>query len=76
MRFVSPFCLGFALLVGAVPGPALAQKEKKSEEEFVKEKPTIGDKLPDVAVYTPDGKEFQTSDLRGHYTVLTFGCLT
>ncbi len=76
MRFASPFCLGLALLVAAAPGSALAQKEKKSEEEFVKDKPAIGDKLPDATVYTPDGKEFRTADLRGHYTVLTFGCLT
>jgi len=76
MRFVALFGLAFALLVAAVPGAALAQKEKKSEEEFVKEKPTIGDKLPDLTVFTPDGKAFKTSELRGHYTVLTFGCLT
>ena len=69
--------LGLGLLVAAVlPGPAPAQPQKKSDEAFVKEKPAVGDKLPDLTVYTPDGKEVKTSDLRGRYVVLTFGCLT
>ena len=70
--------LGLGLLVAAVlPGPAPAQPQrKKSDEEFVKEKPAVGDKLPDLTVYTPDGQEVKTSDLRGRYVVLTFGCLT
>ncbi len=55
--------------------PASAQREKK-DEDFLKEKPVVGDMLPDVIVYDPAGKEFKTADLRGHYTVLTFGCLT
>jgi cytochrome oxidase Cu insertion factor (SCO1/SenC/PrrC family) len=63
-----------ALLVAFAPS-AFAQREKK-DEEFLKEKPVVGDQLPDLTVYTPDGKEFKTADLRGHYTVLTFGCLT
>ena len=63
-----------ALMVALAP-PAFAQREKK-DEEFLKEKPLVGDQLPDLTVYTPDGKEFKTADLRGHYTVLTFGCLT
>lgn len=67
---------GAAVLAAGISGPAAAQKEKKSDEEFVREKPAIGDALPDVTVYSPDGKEFKTADLRGHYTVLTFGCLT
>ena len=54
------------------PGPADQQKEK----QFLKESPLIGEPLPDVTVYLPDGEPFNTADLRGHYTVLTFGCLT
>jgi cytochrome oxidase Cu insertion factor (SCO1/SenC/PrrC family) len=73
MRFMTPFVLAFA--IAGTPAAVLAQ-QKKSEEDFVKEKPAIGDALPDVTVYSPDGKEFKTSELRGHYTVLTFGCLT
>jgi len=66
----------FALLATALPAVALAQQPRKSEEDFAKEKPAVGDPLPDLTVYSPDGKEVKTSSLRGHYTVLTFGCLT
>jgi cytochrome oxidase Cu insertion factor (SCO1/SenC/PrrC family) len=67
-----------AALLLAVAGPAaLAQREKgKSDEEFAAQKPAVGDTIPDLTVYDPSGKEVKTSDLRGHYTVLTFGCLT
>ena len=75
MKRLSLLVMG--LVVAALPVGAAAQPEKKrSEEDFVKEKPAVGDPLPDVTVYAPDGKEVKTSDLRGHYTVLTFGCLT
>jgi hypothetical protein len=57
------------------PSIALAQKEQR-EEEFLKAKPLVGDPVPDVTVYSPDGKEVKTSSLRGHHAVLTFGCLT
>jgi hypothetical protein len=58
------------------PDSAPAQRKKLEDEAYVAEKPTIGDKFPDVIVYTPDGKEVRTSDWKGHYAVLTFGCLT
>ena len=67
--------LSSAIILIAMVAPALAQKGK-SEEDFTKSKPAIGDTIPDVTVYDPSGKEVKTSDLRGHYTVLTFGCLT
>ncbi len=74
MRSTARFGLG--LLVAALSaGPALAQREKK-DEDFLEEKPAVGESLPDLTVYSPDGKEFKTADLRGHYTVLSFGCLT
>jgi cytochrome oxidase Cu insertion factor (SCO1/SenC/PrrC family) len=63
-------------LTAAIPALASAQQQKRNDADFVKEKPAIGEVLPEVSVYSPDGKEFRTSDLRGHYTVLTFGCLT
>ena len=76
MRYFSRFGLGL-LVATLLSGPqlALAQKEKK-DEDFLVEKPAVGEMLPDVTVYSPDGKEVKTADLRGHYTVLTFGCLT
>ncbi len=35
-----------------------------------------GQELPEVSVFTADGKPFSTAELRGRYTVLVFGCLT
>jgi len=64
-----------ALFAAPLPTAALAQP-KKGDADFVKEKPAVGDTIPDLTVYDPSGKEVKTSDLRGHYTVLTFGCLT
>ena len=72
----------FALMlpVAALPAGAAAQPPKKgkekSEEAFVKEKPAVGDTIPELTVYSPDGKEVKTTDLRGQFVVLTFGCLT
>jgi cytochrome oxidase Cu insertion factor (SCO1/SenC/PrrC family) len=75
MRLMSRFV--FALLAAALPATALAQpKKKENEENFVKEKPAVGDALPDLTVYSPDGKEVKLSSLRGSHVVLTFGCLT
>jgi cytochrome oxidase Cu insertion factor (SCO1/SenC/PrrC family) len=65
-----------SILAVVIAAPASAQKDRQSDEDFVREKPAVGEMLPDVVVYSPDGKEFKTADLRGHYTVLTFGCLT
>jgi cytochrome oxidase Cu insertion factor (SCO1/SenC/PrrC family) len=67
---------GFTFAVAVLPVTTSAQEPKKSEEEFVAESPTLGDAIPDVTVYDSHGKEVKTSSLRGHYTVLTFGCLT
>jgi cytochrome oxidase Cu insertion factor (SCO1/SenC/PrrC family) len=64
----------WSLVLSATLAPA--QEEKKSEEEFVKESPTVGDRLPDVVVYDSQGNEFRTSQLGDNYSVLTFGCLT
>ena len=38
--------------------------------------PEVGSMLPDVTVNDEDGKEFSTESLKGHYSVLVFGCLT
>lgn len=54
---------------------ALAQKEHR-DEDFLKAKPAIGDAIPELTVYSPDGKEVKTSSLKGQHVVLTFGCLT
>ena len=43
---------------------------------FEKTAPGIGQPLPEVTLYRADGKQFLTSQLKGSYTVLVFGCLT
>jgi len=43
---------------------------------FERSAPDVGDPLPDVSGYDADGKEFKLSSLKGHYSVLVFGCLT
>ena len=74
MQLMSRFA--FALLAAALPAAAQAQQPKKNEADFLKEKPAVGAALPDLTVYSPDGKEVKLSSLRGSHVVLTFGCLT
>ena len=75
MRLTSLIVLGVVLVVS--PEIVLAQQRlQEREQEFLTTKPLINDPLPDVTVYAADGSPFKTADLRGHYTVLTFGCLT
>lgn len=76
MRFAKWLLVSLVLVAISSPVHAQRKKLKVSEEEFFKEAPVVGDELPEVTVYSPTGTEFKTSDLRGHYTVLTFGCLT
>ncbi len=69
------------LMVGLVltfsPNLVLAQERmQEREQEFLRSKPKVNEVLPDVTVYDVAGREVKTSSLRGHYTVLTFGCLT
>jgi cytochrome oxidase Cu insertion factor (SCO1/SenC/PrrC family) len=69
-----PFTI--ALVLAALPALAYAQRSAQRDREFVTSLPAAGDPLPDVSVYTPEGRPLHTADLRGHYTVLVFGCLT
>lgn len=76
MRFAKLLLVPLVLLAMSSPVQAQRKKLKVNEEEFLTEAPIVGGKLPEVKVYSPTGTEFKTADLRGHYTVLTFGCLT
>ncbi|MBM4089831.1 MAG: hypothetical protein FJ276_10445 [Planctomycetes bacterium] len=38
--------------------------------------PKVGEKAPDIQLYDAEGRPFRLGQLRGHYTVLVFGCLT
>lgn len=64
------------LAMTAWPADAQAQRMREREQDFMTSRPLVGDAIPDVTVHSADGTAFKTSDLRGHYTVLTFGCLT
>jgi cytochrome oxidase Cu insertion factor (SCO1/SenC/PrrC family) len=70
------FVLTGLALVLAVPAAVGQPRREQKEEDFLKGKPAVGDVIPDLTVYTPDGKAVKTSELRGHHAVLTFGCLT
>jgi len=65
--------LGLTLVLSSL-SPVFGQR--KDDDAFVAEKPAIGDSLPDLTVYHPNGEELKLSSLRGHHTVLVFGCLT
>jgi hypothetical protein len=70
------YLAALSLLAILLPAEASAQRSKKKDQDFIKTRPVVGDSLPVLEVHTPDGKSFSTSELRGHYTVLVFGCLT
>jgi cytochrome oxidase Cu insertion factor (SCO1/SenC/PrrC family) len=63
------------MAAGLLTGPVSAQGGKE-DPNWVKQSPAVGEAFPDLTVYSADGKEFRTSSLRGHYTVIDFGCLT
>ncbi len=46
------------------------------DAQFGREAPKIGDPLPNLTAYDANGNEFKLSSLKGHYSVLVFGCLT
>jgi hypothetical protein len=75
MRLIS--LLTVAAVLALMPTLAIGQQRmQEREQEFLRSKPRIDDPLPDVSIYAADGGPFKMADLRGHYTVLTFGCLT
>lgn len=43
---------------------------------FDRNAPQVGQPLPDIDLLDASGNKFNLSALRGHYTVLVFGCLT
>ena len=57
-------------------GAASGQQNRPGNRGPGGELPAVGSMLPDVTLYDEHGKEFSTTSLRGHYSVLVFGCLT
>ncbi len=66
----------FGLMACALAHASPTAAQMKEDPEWLKKSPTIGDPLPDLIVYNADGTEFKTSSLRGHHSVIAFGCLT
>ena len=62
------------ILVMAMVGQGHAQQ--RGQQGALSGAPGIGDSLPVVKVYLGDGTPFLTSQLKGSYSVLVFGCLT
>lgn len=70
-------------LVLALSGAVSAQSPKAKREvtinplaSFAANAPQVGDRLPEVSLFDAGGKPFSLGNLRGHYSVLVFGCLT
>lgn len=53
-----------------------AQAQQRGPSDRVGSAPANGEALPDVAVSLSDGTPLSTSQMKGSYTVLVFGCLT
>ncbi len=86
-----PLVLALALGVGLTAGPAQADNAEKKEEQqqtmsfglqalkerFEAAAPDIGERVPNVSVYTASGEKVRFRNLvRGHYSVVVLGCLT
>jgi len=45
-------------------------------ERFERSSPAVGQPLPELTCYDAAGAEVKLHEVKGHYTVLVFGCLT
>ncbi len=50
--------------------------DQAMQAAFARQAPAVGEKLPEVTILDAEGQPFALSSLKGHYSVLTFGCLT
>ena len=68
------------LLILAITCTAAAQRPRGGRggmaARFEQNSPKIGAQLPDISAYDENGKKLKLRSLRGHYSVLVFGCLT
>jgi cytochrome oxidase Cu insertion factor (SCO1/SenC/PrrC family) len=53
-----------------------AHAQSRGQQGTLAGAPSIGEALPEVQLYLADGTPFSTSQLKGSYSVLVFGCLT
>ena len=63
-------CLFYAFPEG------FAQQPRGDQAGFQRKAPAVGQALPDLNAHTIDGKALNLNRLKGHHTVLVFGCLT
>jgi cytochrome oxidase Cu insertion factor (SCO1/SenC/PrrC family) len=63
------------LAVSCLSAVAVGQSQVRSGPGSVNF-PTVGSSLPVVQVFDDEGNSFSTKSLRGHHSVLVFGCLT
>ncbi len=61
---------------GRVPEGPRDVRKANDNATFRKASPSIGEALPDLSGYDEQGNEFSLDELKGHLTVLVFGCLT
>ncbi len=61
---------------GTVPTAPRDQRKITDNAEFREVSPGIGEPLADLSGYDEQGNEFSLDQLKGHLTVLVFGCLT
>ncbi len=75
-RILPAFCLilSATTLWGQPSGPGAMRRQL--QQRFESTSPAVGDRLPDVTLFDSEGKRFPLRQLKGHYTVLVFGCLT
>ncbi len=70
-------CLLIVASAWAQPGGERGPSARASmERRFNESTPAIGEPLPDVSAFDEEGNEFKLSSLKGHYSVIVFGCLT
>ena len=67
------FSQGFFGASPPLPGERGAERVRRIFDET---SPAIGEPLPDLTCYDANGNEFKVAGLKGHHTVLLFGCLT
>ena len=70
---LAPLLLVLLVAVACRDLDAQARRRGRRNEHRL---PEVGAPLPDVVVFDEHGNEFSTRRLRGHYSVLVFGCLT
>ena len=61
---------------GRRPGSSQGGSGRSQLANFGRKAPQVGEQLPDITLFRADGSPLKLRDLKGHYSVLVFGCLT